>query len=264
MSALLLLTLLAGRQQPVTIPHSSRPFAIVDNSFLVEEAFNQEPRIFQNIFGWMRQQGTWTATFTQEWPVPATRHQLSYTLPFVSSDDGRSIGDVLINYRNQVLEEGRGRPAFSPRISVQLPTGSEAAGGNMRGVQINLPFSKQQRDFYFHWNAGMTWLRTPARTTLSTPALAASAIYRMRDMCNVMVESVWSAIDTEIAPGRSRYTQSFTLSPGIRGGWNLGPDTQVIVGAAVPVSWVGGHPYGGVFGYFSYELPFRRSRSGGQ
>src|SRR5687767_503699 len=34
-----------------TVTGSSRPWEITDNSFLVEEAFNQEPGIFQNIFG---------------------------------------------------------------------------------------------------------------------------------------------------------------------------------------------------------------------
>ena len=57
----------------------SEPFRITDNSFLVEEAFNQEKGVFQNIFGMTRIGGTLAATFTQEWPVPAKAHQLSYT-----------------------------------------------------------------------------------------------------------------------------------------------------------------------------------------
>ena len=43
----------------------------MDNSFLVEEAFNQEAGVFQNIFGAARRNGHWGATFTQEWPVVA-------------------------------------------------------------------------------------------------------------------------------------------------------------------------------------------------
>jgi hypothetical protein len=44
-------------------------FGILDNSFLVEEAFNQEAGIFQNIFAFTRSQdGAWQGAFTQEWP----------------------------------------------------------------------------------------------------------------------------------------------------------------------------------------------------
>ena len=45
---------------------------MTDNSFLVEEAFNQDPKVFQNIFGFMRQSGDWQMVFTQEWPRAET------------------------------------------------------------------------------------------------------------------------------------------------------------------------------------------------
>ena len=55
---------------------------ILDNSFLVEEAFNQERGIFQNIFTWLRgPDRTWNATITQERTTPTMTHQLSYTVP---------------------------------------------------------------------------------------------------------------------------------------------------------------------------------------
>jgi hypothetical protein len=256
-SPLLLLCLLA-RQPPTAKANSSRPFSIVDNSFLVEEAFNQEPKVVQNIFGWMRQQGNWQFSFTQEWPVPGKSHQLSYTIPVNSLDGSRGFGDVLLNYRHQVLEEGPGRPAFAPRLSVVLPVGTSDVGGGVGGLQVNLPFSKQQSDFYFHWNAGFTWSPSTAHPDLFSPALAGSAIYRLDDMCNLMLESVLSFVDGEVAPDRTKRVRWFTLSPGIRGGWNVGPGKQIVVGAAIPVSWTEGKTYGGIFGYFSYELPFRK------
>jgi hypothetical protein len=49
-----------------------------------------------------------------------------------------------------------------------------------------------------------------------------------------------------------------TLSPGVRGGWNVAKDAQVIIGAAVPVTWTAGQSSVGLFGYFSYELPFKK------
>ena len=57
--------------------------AISDNSFLVEEAYNQEPGVVQHINGfmWRRRVGAWLYTFTQEWPLVGHAHQLSYTVP---------------------------------------------------------------------------------------------------------------------------------------------------------------------------------------
>jgi DtxR family Mn-dependent transcriptional regulator len=234
------------------------PFQIVDNSFFVEEAFNQERGIFQNILGVRRQGGEWQTTFTQEWPVPAQRHQLSYSVAGETLDRKLGWGDVYLNYRFQALEEGPGRPAFSPRFSVILPSGRPDAGEGESGVQVNLPFSKQHGDFYFHGNSGLTWLPRGRRDDLLSPSLAGSAIYRLRPMLNLMLESVmnWSAGDA--ARGGIEHPLALTLSPGVRGGWNLAPDTQIILGAAIPITRVSGETTAGVFGYFSYELPFRK------
>ena len=257
MNLLIVLTLLA--QAPAPAP-AQEPFRISDNSFLVEEAFNQEPRIVQNIVNWSRQNGDWLLTYTQEWPAPGIRHQLSYTVPFEAS----GLGDVYLNYRLQVLEEGPGRPAFAPRVSAIVPTGR---GPSAPGVQANLPFSKQRGDWYFHWNGGLTWVRAPEHVSLVTPAVAGSGIYRLRPMVHLMLESVLSfdqrvvqtpaAVSGSASLDRER-GHTFTLSPGIRGGWNLDPETQIIIGAAVPVSWSDGNTSAGIFGYFSYELPFKR------
>ena len=62
------------------------PFKIEDNSFFVEEAFNQEAGVVQNIFGAARLGGKWGMTFTQEWPVASQTHQLSYTVAYLDGD----------------------------------------------------------------------------------------------------------------------------------------------------------------------------------
>jgi len=233
---------------PAAAQTPQRPFEIVDNSFLVEEAFNQDARIFQNIFTAARRGGEWQLTFTQEWPVPGRRHQLSYTLGLDTIGGGKGVSDVYLNYRFQALDEGPGRPAFSPRISGILPAGRRSAGQGDGGLQINLPFSKQRRDWYFHWNGGLTWLPRGAREDFVATAFAGSVVYRLRPMLNLMFESVAVLEDA----------RALTLSPGIRGGWNLAEDTQIIVGAAAPVTRVRGETSAGVFAYFSYELPFRK------
>ena len=54
--------------------------ALEDNSFLVEEAYNQPSREVQHIFTAEVHHGAQVYGFGQEWPLGGMRHQLSYTL----------------------------------------------------------------------------------------------------------------------------------------------------------------------------------------
>ena len=251
---LLLATSAWAQTPPATPPPSAATpaaaFDIVDNSFLVEEAFNQERGIFQNIFNFVRTKDTWVLAFTQEWPAPTMRHQLSYTVAAESEDARTDFGDVYLNYRYQALEEGPGRPAFSPRVSLIL--------GEDGGLQFNLPVSKQVQDFYFHWNAGWTWRPRGGNVDLNSPFLGASAIYRVRPMFNVMLETVASWDAEEVSPSIVERKGAFILSPGFRGGWEIAHDTQLILGAAIPITWFDDDVSPGLFLYCSYELPFRK------
>jgi DtxR family Mn-dependent transcriptional regulator len=238
----------------------ARPFEILDNSFLVEEAFNQEAGIFQNIFGVRAADDDgWEAAFTQEWPVFTQTHQLSYTVGALGLNGDTGIADLMVNYRWQATMETASAPAFSPRLSLILATGDaeRGFGSGGPGWQVNLPVSKQGGDTYLHWNAGFT--HTPAAEAeggehnLLTPHLAMSGIWRLRPMFNLMLESV-VAWDHVVEGGEKRRDAGVTLSPGFRTGWNVG-DTQTIVGFAVPVTWAD-DTSAGVFGYLSYELPF--------
>jgi DtxR family Mn-dependent transcriptional regulator len=244
---------------------SSEPFAISDNSFLVEEAFNQEAGVFQNIFGMLRTDRTWWPAFTQEWPLGTQKHQFSYTLSWYSGQGDSGFGNTLINYRYQATVEGPGRPAFSPRLSLVLPTGEleRAEGFHKPGLEINLPFSKQMGDIYWHWNAGLTWLPSVDAlspggdsASLERPFIAGSAIFRLKPMFHLMLESVVQSVEARTVDGTSR-AGSFTLSPGARGGWNIG-DHQLVVGIAVPITWGEGLTDKAAFFYTSYELPFKR------
>jgi hypothetical protein len=88
------------------------PKAIADNSFLLEEAYNQEPGMVQHIATFFRPPGPLRASdcsFTQEWPLGGQRHQLSYTFSYLLRDRADGVGDVLLNYRYQLLDEPRGR-----------------------------------------------------------------------------------------------------------------------------------------------------------
>src|SRR6266496_4869235 len=103
---------------------------IQDNSFLVEEAYNQERGVVQHISTFSRM---WNSkdriySFTQEWPGPRNwRHQFSYTLVGMHAGGfagtGAGMGDAIFNYRYQLIGSGETRFAFSPRVSLLLPTG---------------------------------------------------------------------------------------------------------------------------------------------
>src|SRR5690349_3318435 len=100
---------------------------IQDNSFLIEEAYNQERGVVQHISTFSREWNSrdWLYTFTQEWPAPGNwRHQVSYSLTRASD----AWGDTVLNYRYQVLGDGDSRVAMAPRISLLLPSGSVARG----------------------------------------------------------------------------------------------------------------------------------------
>nr|MBA3296991.1 transporter [Acidobacteriota bacterium] len=258
---LLPLTALAQATQSAPTPErSSAPFAILDNSFLVEEAFNQPTGIFQNIFGFRRSGGAWELAFTQEWPVGSQQHQLSYTLPIVGHSSRKTgVGDVMINYRYQALTEDPVIPAFAPRLSLILPTDSR--GDDSAGLQINLPVSKQRGDVYFNVNTGFTWLPRAQgvgdRVSLLTPHISGSAIVRVRPMFHLMFENVLEFEESVGADGsRTSRETIYTLSPGVRGGWNFG-DKQLILGAAIPISFATDTDTG-VLLYLSYELPFKK------
>ena len=259
--------------QPSGASVPAEPFQITDNSFFIEEAFNQEAGIFQNIVGVLHD-GTsqFALGFTQEWPAPSMKHQLSYTLLLARLDHETGFGDVLVNYRYQLFEEGPGRAAVSPRLSVILPAGDARRGlgaGGM-GWQVNVPISRQFGDAYVHVNAGLTWfpriesLRTGATgaaasddESLSSPFAGASAIYRLRPMFHLMLESLVTSQESVHVPSGTSRSTVVTLSPGARGGWNSG-DAQIVLGASLPVTRADGDTSIGVFGYVSYELPFKR------
>lgn len=260
MAALLMVIWIASSAAAQSGPpaNGSEPFKITDNSFLVEEAFNQEAGIFQNIFNAARSNGDWAATFTQEWPVVSQKHQLSYTLAWGSQDGDAEFGDTLINYRYQALMEAPGRPAFSPRVSLIVPTAT--GDDDSAGLQFNLPFSKQTGDVYWHWNAGLTWLPSvedgAEKRSVTSPFLAGSAIVRLRPMLHAMLESV-VLFDQHANIGGPR-EKTFTLSPGVRGGWDIG-EAQVILGLAVPFTWTADQDHDtAAFFYVSYELPFKK------
>src|SRR5204863_5787805 len=71
--------------------------SISDNSFLIEEAYNQEPGVVQHIsaFQLFRGADAWAYSFTEEWPLFGRTHQLSFTVPIERLHNGSSVATGL-------------------------------------------------------------------------------------------------------------------------------------------------------------------------
>ena len=220
--ALILLVALAA--------HADEPIA--DNSFLVEEAYNQDPGVVQHISTFERERGgDWAATFTQEWPAPNLKHQLSYTL-FADRD---GIGDVALNYRYQLVSNDR--VAFAPRVSVLLPTRDEGE----TALQVMLPLSTTLSPrFVAHWNAGATFANDANEWTAAN-----SVVWLAHPRFNALVETVWTHADGD---------SEVVVSPGVRWAYNFASGLQIVPGIAMPMH----DGDRALFLYLSFEHPFRR------
>jgi hypothetical protein len=245
-------------------PKPARSQGISDNSFLVEEAYNQEAGVVQHISNFRRDRaGDWLFTFTQEWPAPSQRDQLSYTLPLQSAGAGTSLGDVVVNYRRQVLGRDEDPIWFSPRLSVSLPTGSTRKGTGLGGpgVQVNLPVSVQlSRMLVTHWDVGGTLGRartSEARGTVRSLTAAASAIWLIAPTFNLMLESAWDRTEALGDVGARVAENHFVLLPGVRAAINLEGGMQIVPGIGVPIGVGPSRGVRDLFLYFSVEHPFR-------
>ena len=270
LTAIILLSVTSLGQQPP--PPTAAP-GIQDNSFLVEEAYNQNFGVVQHISSFTRffDSKDWNYTFTQEWPAPGNeRHQLSYTLVALNAGafpgSGVGIGDVFLNYRYQLVGSGETRVAFSPRLSLIFPTGDSIVGrgSGSFGLQTNLPLSVVLgRKLVSHWNAGATFFPHAQDASGDRAATAGynfgqSFIWLTNARFNVMLETVFARSQTVVSSNHTEWTSSLLLSPGIRWAYNFKNGLQIVPGIGVPL---GVGPSAGeraIFLYLSFEHPFRK------
>jgi hypothetical protein len=261
-----------------------------DNSFLIEEAYNQEQGVVQHIFNlvpaWEHGDGaqrTVDFMFTQEWPIFSQRNQFSYAIPmrrvdgtpdFGTGEDTGGLGDMMVNYRFQLLYgDNKEFPlACAPRASIIFPSGDSVHGlGNGKtGVQLNLPLSYEMEKWAFHFNAGLT--KTDGVTagidpdqpfighTVDGKNLGGSAIYFLQPHFNLMLEAV-SFWNDKLEPDGREHTQcQAILLPGFRWSPYTEGDTQWVVGCGVPIGLSAAAPDVGIFFYMSFEHRFLRKR----
>lgn len=238
---------------------------IEDNSFLIEEAYNQEEGVIQYIQSYQYSMKTknWIYTFTNEIPMPNQTHQFSYTVPLArvggDPDFQSGLGDIAINYRYQLVKTDS--VAASPRLSVILPTGQyqNGLGNGATGYQVNMPLSVDLADkLVSHWNAGATF--TPkAREASGVSAdirgnnYGASIVYLHSETLNFLVEYVSNENQTVQPDGSTAWGQSAFLNPGLRYAKNYESGWQVVSGVSFPIGVGPSRNDNGILFYLSFE-----------
>lgn len=244
---------------------------IEDNSFLMEEAYNQEFGVVQHIQTFTRdlRNDAYVYSFTQEWPVdPDPRHQLSYTLQGNRAEgfSGFGWGDTLLNYRYQLVKNER--VAVAPRASVILPSGDSRFGRGYggSGFQTNWALSfRANKKLTAHSNAGWTMVPNAKnefgdKAKLNEFNLGQSFIWLAKPRFNVLLETIYNSSEDVIAPSRTRRNHDVTMNPGVRWSYNLKSGMQIVPGVSVPTGVGPSAGIVGVFFYFSIEHPYRKTK----
>ena len=253
---LIMVSVLVRAQQ-----QSSQP--IEDNSFLIEEAYNQEKGVIQYINTFTRtNNGDFAYTFTNEFPVGGQRHQFSYGIQYFRTARRLGFGDTFLNYRYQLhgMKE-EDKVSISPRASIILPTGKyrNAQGTGSVGYQFNLPVSvKHSKLIVTHWNAGVTFnpgAKNPAGDKANVTAfnLGQSTVFLFKPNFNFLVETFWARAATITAPHLTTPNYALLLNPGIRWAYNFKNGLQIVPGIAAPIGVGPSYGQHSVYLYLSFE-----------
>jgi hypothetical protein len=238
--------------------------ATQDNSFLLQEAYNQEAGVVQSIatveldaFG--SGERDWTIGLSQEWPLFSSDHQVSFFLPVqvVAGHDAESasgLGDLVLDYRYQLLRESERLPAIAPFFGLSLPTGDshDGLGNGEPGYQFLLPLSKVLSDrIAVHVNAGASFVPDAQGFDLDSYFGGASTIYALSADWNLLCEWTIASVQS-IDDGASDRDLVSRVSPGTRYAFSLAGG-RLVLGLALPIGVTPESPDWGAFAYVSFE-----------
>ncbi len=213
---------------------------IEDNSFLIEEAYNQEDGVVQfiNVLQYNNASKDWNYSFTNEIPVMGQTHQFSYTIPVdhTPSPSKTDLGDVMLNYRYQL----KSSPGFfmAPRLSIITPT-KDPEG---YGLQFNHTVSYTlDSNFVTHYNLGFTTL---PKLDIFKVGYGVSGIYLFSEVLNFMLEVVGEA---------GAGATGVYVSPGLRYAYNFDSGLQIVPGIGAPIGLGAAQGDNSVIFYLSFE-----------
>jgi hypothetical protein len=240
---------------------------IEDNSFLIEEAYNQEPGVIQHIstFQYLKQ-NKWIYTFTDEWPVPGMKHQLSMTVP-VLSNGSTGLGDIQLNYRYQAIYLKR--LAFAPRLSLLFPTGNyhKSLGSGVPGYQVSLPFSfLVSPKVVTHYNLGVTYIPLSknsdgSKSDITIYNYGLSIIILLHTNFNFMFETVGYTTRTKENNPDTQISNILLINPGFRYAINFKSGLQIVPGIATPIGIGPSSGEFNIFAYLSFEHPLWKPKN---
>jgi len=270
---LAVLTLFSGVMARAAEPRPIDGFS--DHSFLVEEAYNQErgevQHTFNAVYGNDFRRRGWSFNFEQEWWLFTEDHQVAFSIPFShlreEGEKQRGVGDILIEYRYQLTEEGPNIPAVAPKFGLILPTGNrdKGTGNGVVGYEWSIAASKKVASrLALHANLGLTYLpkvrvpldddqRLSPKRSLVSYDLGASVVFALSSDVHMLLE--WVGEFEEEINGRGRKERAFKaiLSPGIRAAVVNKAGLQTVVGVGFPIGVTRPADNYGVFLYFSVE-----------
>jgi hypothetical protein len=261
--------------------------AFEDNSFLLEEAFNQPMSVIQNIFNYnldnIRYKNA-QFSFTQEIPLTDLTHQLSYTFVynFAENPNGgmnSGFGDMNISYRPMLLGE-KDWAMVIPRFTLIIPTGksSDGLGNGAPGFQFNMAVTKRPtRKLVTHLNAGFTYLYKSDRYSFSNNEnklayehdllfenVGASIIWYPVRKANLMVEYISNFISGISEENTITRDHQQIINPAFRFCIDNGK-MQIVPGIGLPIQIMNGkYDHTGLFFYLSFEpdyLAFGKPKS---
>jgi hypothetical protein len=214
---------------------------IRDNSFLIEEAYNQDRNVVQHIATFAdARNGGWEFSFTDEWPLSSVRDQLSVGVVLLDAGAAAEFDALALNYRRQVIGNPDAAVIVSPRLSLFADVGSS---DNLPfAMQVNLPVTAVlSRSVVSHWNLGVLVSSGPAIVNAG-----ASIVWLTTPWLNFLVEGLYL--------GEAGDRGAYVMSPGVRGAFNVGA-VQVVPGIAFPFD-LENRDNDAVFSYLSIEHPF--------
>jgi len=249
---------------------------IEDNSFFIEEAFNQRMGVLQHIFNVYLDDlhpGVVSYAFTQEIPLTDQGHQLSYSISYqtIAAADSTTarvagLGDLYITYR-PMISDGSQWAMCIPRLTLILPTGksSDGLGGGAFGLQLAIAVTKRiSRGLVTHYNIGSTTFFQRDRyasvngehklvyeRNVSDQNAGVGVVWIARPKLNFLVEGLASRNSLIRDDGVVVHEWQYMINPGVRFSITT-KRMQLVPGVSFPVNPVirSGQ---GVFFYFSIE-----------
>ncbi|HEY0653586.1 MAG TPA: hypothetical protein VGD65_10690 [Chryseosolibacter sp.] len=223
----------------------NQPMSIEDNSFIIEEAFNQSPGVIQyTASSQVANDGT-AINLECELPLSGERHQLSFSLPTKVSSFTFAVEELMISYRP--LVSGRHRwIMITPRLSLIVPTATiePRLNGGTFGIEWNFALTKRlSRNVISHINLGSTHPlarshNEPQLNRLHDKFCGASLVLALARNMDLLAEFKATNASGHFA---SAGTWNLVANPGCRFLFKV-TNFVIVPGLSAPIEWRTGLP----------------------